>query len=179
MSSRSWNAWPSGRPIAESGGPSVVEPARERGAEVQRPFDGVLARLERRDAVRERGLGARGRGADEVERLADAQLDAQLVEDVAGERGRVAHQHVGVHDREVADEDRHALAEAARFAAPAARRRGAARSARCTASLPAPRVGAVHHVVVHERERVHQLERGRGVDHGGSSGRRRAPTNAQ
>ena len=29
----------------------------------------------------------------------------------------------------------------------------------------APRVGAVHDVVVHERERVHELERGRGVDH--------------
>ena len=31
----------------------------------------------------------------------------------------------------------------------------------------APDVGAVHDVVVHERERVHQLERGGGVDHGG------------
>ena len=28
----------------------------------------------------------------------------------------------------------------------------------------AAHVGAVHHVVVHERERVHELERGRGVD---------------
>ena len=39
---------------------------------------------------------------------------------------------------------------------------------------------AVHDVVVHERERVHELERGRGVDH--APGRRAsppAPTNAQ
>ena len=73
---------------------------------------------------------------DEVERLADAELDAQLVEDVERGRRRAAHQHVGVDEREVADEDRHALAEPARLAPPRPRARGGGRSARCTASLP-------------------------------------------
>ena len=35
---------------------------------------------------------------------------------------------------------------------------------RCTASLSASGVGPVHHVVVHERERVEQLEGGADVD---------------
>ncbi len=56
-------------------GPEPVEGATERGAEVQRPFDRVLPRLVDGDAIRELGLGARGRGAREIERLADAQLD--------------------------------------------------------------------------------------------------------
>ncbi len=56
------------------------EAAGERRTEMQRPFDRVLARLVDRDAVGELGFGARGRGADEIERLPDTQLDAQLVE---------------------------------------------------------------------------------------------------
>ncbi len=56
------------------------EAVGQRGAEMQRPFDRVLARLVDRDAIGELGVGARGRGAGEIERLADAQLDAQLVE---------------------------------------------------------------------------------------------------
>ena len=106
---------------------------------------------------------------DEVERLPDAELDAELVEDVE-HRGRgAAHERVGVDEREVADEDRHPFTEAARLAAPA-----------CvdvaTGEVPVHRVaiaagvGAVHHVVVDERERVHELERGRGVDHRGRVG---------
>ena len=48
--------------------------------------------------------------------------------------GRAADQHVGVHEREVADEDRHAFAESSGLAAPACGVGGAPRSARCTAS---------------------------------------------
>ena len=135
-SSRSWNASPIGSPIAESGAGELGVAAGERGAEVQRPFDGVLARLVRRDAARGRGVGARGRGADEVERLADAELDAQLVEDRLRGVGRAAQQHVGVHEREVADEDRHAVAEAAGRARATIASSCWRANWRCTASRP-------------------------------------------
>ena len=80
-SSRIWNASPSGRPNADSGAAQLVEPSRERGAEVQRALDGVLAALVPLDAARHAGVAdARGRRR-EVEVLADAQLDAQLVVD--------------------------------------------------------------------------------------------------
>ena len=77
--------------------------------------------------------------------------------------GGVTHEHVGVDEREVADEDRHAFTEAPGFSPPR-------RAVVATDEVPvhgveaAARVGAVHHVVVHERERVHELERGRDVD---------------
>ena len=101
---------------------------------------------------------------DEVERLPDAQLDAELVEDVE-HRGRgAAHERVGVDEREVADEDRHPLTEAARLAAPSGVDVAIGEVPVHRVAIAA-RVGAVHHVVVHERERVHELERGRGVDH--------------
>ena len=124
------------------------------------------------------GVGARGRGADEVERLADAELDAELVEDRLRGVGRAAQEHVGVDEREVADEDRHAVAEAAGRAPP---RRVFVLAGELAVHrvAPAPDLGAVHDVVVHERERVHELERGRRVDH--APDRRAsppAPTNA-
>ena len=144
-------------------GPERREPVGQCRAEVQRSLHRVLARLVDGDAVRELGFGARGGGAREVERLADAQLDAQLVEhDVRGV-GHAAHEDVGVGEREVADEDRHALAEPAGLAPPT----GAdvtLREARVHRVVPAAHLGAVHDVVVRERERVHELERGRGVD---------------
>ena len=103
------------------------------------------------------------RGAHEVERLADAQLDTELVEDPLGVVGRAAEKDVGVHECEVADEDRHPVAEPAGGAAPhfvlvAAGELTVHRVA------AAPGVGSVHDVVVHERERVHELERGGRVD---------------
>ena len=137
----------------------------EGRAQVQGTLDGVLARLVGRDAASGRGIGARGRGADQIERLADTELDAQLVEDRLGIGGRAAQQDVGVDEREVADEDGHAVSETPGGTAP--------RSILVLAREPAvdrvssaPDVGAVHDVVVHERERVHELESRRGVDRG-------------
>ncbi len=69
-----------------------------------------------------------------------------------------------------------------RIAIPSPKRRGfaappgatcRAREARVHRVVPAPHLGAVHHVVVRERERVHELERGRGVDDARIGGRRR------
>ena len=78
--------------------------------------------------------------------------------------GRAADQRVRVDEREVADEDRHALAEASGFAAPL---RGAValRERAVHGVAVAAHLRTVHHVVVHERERVHELERGGGRDH--------------
>ena len=143
--------------------PERCEPARERGAEVQRSLDRVLPGLVDGDAVREPGLGARRGGTGQVERLADAQLDPQLVEHAVGRVGHAPHQHVGVGEREVADQDRHALAEPPRLTAPS----GAPMSLlepRVDRRVAAPHARAVHHVVVREGERVHQLEGGGGVD---------------
>ena len=163
-SSRSWNASPSGSPIARERRSQLRQPAGERGAEVQRPLDRVLRRLVQRDASRRRRVGARGRGRHEVERLSDAELDAELVEDVEHRhRRRTADQHVGVDEREVADEDRHALAEAARLAPPACVVVPSREVPVHGVAVPA-HVGTVHDVVVHERERVDELERRGGVD---------------
>ena len=77
--------------------------------------------------------------------------------------GARLHQLVGVHEREVADEDRHALAEPPRLARPA--RRGVlGRRQRVGGRLPPPAGGVVHHVVVEQREGVHQLERRTRID---------------
>ena len=142
-----------------------VEPAGERGAEVQRSLDRVLARL----------VDVAMRCASAASVLADAvptrssdwpthnSTRSSSKIDVRG-IGHAAHQHVGVDEREVADEDRHAFAEPARLAAPRRARRAARANCAVHRVVAAPRVGAVHDVVVHERERVHELERGRGVD---------------
>ena len=108
-------------------------------------------------------IADRARGAGEIEELADAQLDAQIVVDGSRRRRRRREEHVGVHEREVADEDGRALAEAASLAVrvrvgvvvdePLMHRRAAAAGG-----------GAVHHVVVHERARVHHLDRRAHVD---------------
>ena len=75
------------------------------------------------------------------------------------------HQLVGVHEGEITDEDRHTFAEAAGFPRPAGRgvfgrRQGVRRR------LPPPRGRVVHHVVVEQRERVHQLQGGTRIDVG-------------
>ncbi len=88
-------------------------------------------------------------------------------------------QAIGVDEREIADQDRNALAEPSRLTGPP----------RCTmmlgehdvrGRLAAPARRVVHHVVVEERERVHQLERCAGVDDdlvvGVATGRRRSPS---
>ena len=49
---------------------------------------------------------------------------------------------------------------------------------RCTRVAAAPDLGTVHDVVVHERERVHELERGAALITAGSSRSPPAPTNA-
>ena len=70
---------------------------------------------------------------------------------------------VGVDEREVADEDRHALAVPARLAGPTVRTVfGGGHDVR--GRLVPAGVGVVHHVVVEQRERMHQLEGGAGVD---------------
>ena len=98
----------------------------------------------------------------EIEVLADAQLEPELVVERSDARRDVAEQPVGVDEREVADEDRRALAEtpclptvaavAVRRREPGMHRRGATADGR-----------PVHHVVVHEREGVQQLDRSRDV----------------
>ncbi len=72
-------------------------------------------------------------------------------------------QLVGEHEGEVADEDGDTLAEAPRLPRPA----GAAVLVgvhRVSGGGAAPSGGVVHHVVVEQGERVHQLERGAGVE---------------
>src|SRR5690606_3902170 len=110
------------------------------------------------------GVGVAAGGAQDVEVLADVQLDAQLVPDVEHLAGRVPHHQVGVDVGEVADQDGDALAEAALLAPPLlggvpvgegqVRRPGAAACRR-----------AVHDVVVEQGERLEELEGGAGVDH--------------
>ena len=90
----------------------------EHRAEVQRALDRVLAALVAGDAL---GLGEAPlalHGAEDVEVLADVELDAQLVPQRPHLGRRAGQQLVGEHEGEVADEDRHALAEAARLAGP-------------------------------------------------------------
>ena len=130
---------------------------------MQRTLDRVLRRLVGGDAAGILHVVGAQRGADEIERLADAQLDAQLVVHVERAGRSRPHQQVGVGAREVADQDRDAFAEATRLAAPA----GVAMCAH--ESLvhrvePAAGSGSVHDVVVDQRERVQQLERGTDVD---------------
>ena len=73
-------------------------------------------------------------------------------------------QLVRQHEGEVADEDRHPLAEAAGLAGPG-RPSVLAGVHGMGGRGAAPADGVVHHVVVEQREAVHQLERGAGVDH--------------
>ena len=77
---------------------------------------------------------------------------------------RVAQHLVGVDEREVADEDRGAFAEAPRLAAPVGL---GVQPLEVTVDRgqAAATVGVVHHVVVNQGERVQQFERGAGVDH--------------
>ena len=116
--------------------------------------------------------------ADDVEELSDVQLGAQLVPHPPDGVGSADEELVGKHERQVADEDRRALAEPAGLPRPAGQsmrvgvhgmRRRLATTAR----------GVVHHVVVEQGEGMHQFERRPCVDHalivGGPSGADEAP----
>ena len=85
----------------------------EDGAEVQRSFDGVLAGLVPADPFGLVDVSDALHRSEDVEVLADVQLDAQLVPDPHRLGWGALHQPVGVHERQVADEDRDTFAESA------------------------------------------------------------------
>ena len=101
--------------------------------------------------------------AEDVEVLADVELDAQLVPDLPRRQRGAVHELVGVDEGQVADEDGHALAEAPGLARPALRGVGVGEAQVGGPGAP-PGGGAVHHVVVEQGEGVQQLERRAGVD---------------
>ncbi len=141
----------------------LVEPARERRAQVEGALDRVLAGLVPLDRARLRGATPTRRGGAQIQVLADAELDAELVEHPPRIGRDRTHQDVGVHEGEVADEDGCALAEPTGLAPPAGALvlgdEGAVHR-----GLAATSVRSVHDVVVDQREAVEQLERGAGVD---------------
>src|SRR5947208_8566406 len=96
----------------------LVEATRQRRAQMQGPFDRVLPGLVPLDPGRLHRVAAAAGCALEVEVLADAELDPQLVEDGPRDLGRRTEKDVGVHEGEVADEDRRTLAVAAGLAPP-------------------------------------------------------------
>ncbi len=135
----------------------------EHGTEMQRPLDGVLARLVSADALGLVDVADALHRSEDVEELADVEFDAQLVPDAHGFGRCTLHQPIGVHERQVADEDCHTFAVAARLAHPTVGgvlfgRKGV------RGHLTATGDGVVHHVVVEQRECVHQLERRTGID---------------
>ena len=158
MSSRSWNASPSGSAVGRQRRCEVTEPPCECRAEVQRTLDGVLPRLVPGDALGGDAVRLPARSADDVEVLADVELDAQLVPHRHRLGVRCRQELIGVDEREVSHEDRDALTEPSRFAAPVAHRVPGRvlemRGAHATTSRR-----AVHDVVVDQREGVQQLER--------------------
>ena len=168
-SSRSWNASPSGSPNAVSSASARRRRAGERGAEVERPLDGVLRRLVAQHRHRGVHVGvAAGLGGD-VEELAGDHLGAAQVEHVerrghdlaaAARSGAAARRTTTAAGRRGGSRRRRRTAPGRR----ATRRRGA-RARRCGACWPAAAaVRGVHVVVVHQRAGVQQLERGAGPD---------------
>ncbi len=136
---------------------------REHRTEVQGALDGVLARLVSADPFGFVDVADALDRSEDVEVLPDVQFDPQFVPDPHRLRWSALHQAVGVDEREVADENCHPLAEPSRFTDPPG----------CCVLLGGHRVGGrltssghgvVHDVVVEQRESVHQLEGGPGVD---------------
>ena len=130
---------------------------------MQWTLDRVLPRLVPLDRAGLTRIAPARRRRAQVQVLADAKLDPQLVEHRARLGGDSRHEDVGVDEREVTHEDRGALAEPAGLAAPSCSfvlvdERAVYRR------LTAASVRPVHDVVVHERKAVEQLERGTGVD---------------
>ena len=136
----------------------------ERSAEVERPLDRVLARLVPADALGLSDVANSTDRAEDVEHLPDVELDAQLVPHPPGSRVGGLEQPIGVDEGEVADQDRDPLAEPPRLAGPFVLGVDVAEDV-VGGRLTATAGGIVHHVVVEQRERVHQLERGAGIDH--------------
>ena len=102
--------------------------------------------------------------ADDVQHLPNVEFDAQFVPDGPGLATGVGHQHVAVHERQIADKNGDPLTKPAGLAGPAvvAMVLGEHR-VRGRVAAAAGRV--VHHVVVKEREGVHQLEGGTRIGH--------------
>ena len=131
---------------------------------MERSLDRVLAALVAADALGLFPPTFARRRSDHVEVLADVQLDAQLVPQCPDFPRCAMQQQVGVDERKVTDEDRHALPESTTLASKrlglvlvdehGVRRR-----------LASTRRRAIHHVVVEQREGVQQLECTTGVDH--------------
>jgi hypothetical protein len=110
-----------------------------------------------------RSIAARTCRPDEVEELADAELDAKLVKDPARGGRRIGEQHIRVHERKVANEDRRAFSESPRLTAP--------RRSVVLVDEPAvdrretaPLYRSVHHVVMNEGKGVQELEGRAGID---------------
>jgi hypothetical protein len=134
---------------------------------VQRPLDGVLAGLVAGDAAGDVGIAVTAGRAQQVEVLADVQLQAQLVP----HRTDLAHvgaveEQVGVDVGQVADEDRDTFAEPAGLPPPGTDAVALAELGVGRGLAPAG-VRAVHDVVVDQREGMEQLERGSSVDDAG------------
>ena len=147
----------------------VGQPPGQGGAQVEGALHGVLARLVARDAPGLLLADPSPHGADEVEVLAHVDLDAQLVEDLECVRWGGGQQPVGVHEGQVAHQDRHALAEPASFAPPAVE--GVALLEGDVDGVgPPPEGGAVHDVVVDQGEGVQHLQGGPTVGDEGIAG---------
>ena len=129
-SSRSWNASPSGSPIAVSGARSSASRPASAAPRCSGRSTVYLPDLYRSMRARRSGSRCSRSRSPTRSRYWPTQSSMRSSSKTCGRVGRrAAHEHVGVHEREVADEDRHALAEPARLAAPAARRRAGRRSA--------------------------------------------------
>ncbi len=136
---------------------------------MERSLDRVLPGLVTADPLRLRDAGQTLHRAEHVEYLSDVEFDPEFVPDPPGGRIGARHQLVGVDECQVADQDRHALAESACLTGPAV---GGVTGGEhgMAGRFAASAVGVVHHVVVEQGERVHQLERRSGVDDDGVVG---------
>ena len=132
-------------------------------AEMEGALDGVLARLVPADPFGLVDVTDALHRPQDVEVLADVQLDAQLVPDPHRFGVGALHQPVGVNEGEVAHEDGDPLAVATRLTDPTVG--GVLLRGECVrGGLSATSGGIVHHVIVKQGEGVHQLERSSGVD---------------
>ena len=152
--------------------------AGQRGADVERPLDGVLRRLVAQHGHRVVDVGAAARLHGHVEELPGDDLRPAAVEDLERRSDPVqrhaapAQQLVGPGQQQVAraGSPRRRRTAPGRRGQPARRCAAAKRAVR--GGPAAPGVGGVHQVVVDERAGVQQLERGAGAEHRAA---RRAP----
>ena len=129
----------------------------EHGTEGQRSFDRVLAALVTADAFGFVAPTVVGGRAHDVEQLSDVEFDAQFVPDLARLGRGSVEKPIGVDEREVADQNRDALAESARLAAAVATTVAVGEDLVGDRGT-APTGGPIHDVVVEQREGVEQLE---------------------